>query len=152
MLNKYTDEIEINKLRDMYYNTGRSENGVAGSISDMDLSREFFHGKKVGSLHDIINNSTFDTGILYGEFEKISKGKYSIKKIYFEEDIPYCNYINNNQNKKIRFHSLHFIVWTKIFMKDMCKYKDLYYNEYVINIYRETKVFINKIKKIFCRH
>lgn len=149
LLNKYTNETEINKLRDMYYSTGRSKNGVAGSISDMDLSREFFNDKKVGSLHNIINNSTFDTGIFYGDFEKISKGKYSIKKIYFEEDIPYCNYINNNQNKKIRFHSLHFLVWTKIFIKDMCRHKDLNYNEYIINIYRETKVFANKIKKYF---
>ena len=149
LLNKYTSEIEINKLKDMYYNTGRSENGVAGSISDMDLSREFFSEKKVGNLYNIINNSIFDTGIFYGEFEKISKGKYSLNKIYFEDNIPYSNYIFDNENKKIRFHSLHFLVWTKIFIKDMCRYKNLSYNKYIINIYRELNVFKSKIKKIF---
>lgn len=42
LLFKYTNENEINKLKEMYYNTGRVSNGVAGSISDMDISREFF--------------------------------------------------------------------------------------------------------------
>ncbi len=149
LLNKYTSEIEINKLKDMYYNTNRINDGVAGSITDMELSIEFFSNKNVGDLSVITNDSLFDIGLYYHEeFERIKKGKYSFKKIYFEGNIPYCNYVNNSENKKIRFHSLHFLTWTKIFIKDMCKYKDLNYNEYIINIYREFKVFQNKIKKI----
>ena len=151
LLNKYTSEIEINKLKDMYYNTNRINDGVAGSITDMELSIEFFSNKNVGDLSVITNDSLFDIGLYYHEeFERIKKGKYSFKKIYFEGNIPYCNYVNNSENKKIRFHSLHFLTWTKIFIKDMCKYKDLNYNEYIINIYREFKVFQNKIKKILC--
>ncbi|WP_157159853.1 hypothetical protein [Brachyspira pilosicoli] len=148
LLNKYTSEIEINKLKEMYYNTDRVKNGVAGSISDMDLSREFFNNKEVGNLYNIVNDSIFDIGLFYGEFEKIVKGRYSLNKIYFENNIPYSNFIYHNNNNKIRFHSLHFLTWTKIFIKDMCNYKNLNYNEYVINIYREFKVFQNKIKKI----
>lgn len=148
LLNKYTSEIEINKLKEMYYNTDRVKNGVAGSISDMDLSREFFNNKEVGNLYNIVNDSIFDIGLFYGEFEKIVKGRYSLNKIYFENNIPYSNFIYHNNNKKIRFHSLHFLTWTKIFIKDAFRCKNLNYNEYIINIYREIKVFQNKIKKI----
>lgn len=149
LLNKYTSEIEINKLKDMYYNTNRINDGVAGSITDMELSIEFFSNKNVGDLSVITNDSLFDIGLYYHEeFERIKKGKYSFKKIYFEGNIPYCNYVNNSENKKIRFHSLHFLTWTKIFIKDTFKCKNLNYNEYIINIYREIKVFQNKIKKI----
>ena len=87
LLFKYTNENELNKLKDMYYKTDRVNNGVAGSISDMDISREFFSSVKepIGDLSEIVNDSIFDSAIVYGEseFEMLKKGKYKLKKIFF---------------------------------------------------------------------
>lgn len=109
LLFKYTNENEFNKLKDMYYKTDRINNGVAGSISDMDISREFFSRVKepIGDLSEIVNDSIFDSAIVYGEpeFEMLKKGKYKLKKIFFENKIPFCNYVLNGENKKIKFHS-----------------------------------------------
>lgn len=153
LLFKYTDEKEINKLKDMYYNTYRVNNGVAGSISDMDISREFFsnYNLPIGELSKIENNSIFDSAIVYGapNFEMLKKDKYEMKKIFFENNIPFCNYNDGTLNTKIRFHTLHFIVWSKLYMKKLYQNKDLNFNPYYINIYREFNVFKNKIKKIF---
>ncbi|WP_297296050.1 hypothetical protein [uncultured Brachyspira sp.] len=154
LLFKYTDEKEINKLKSMYYDDpNRLNNGVAGSISDMDISREFFSQTnfQVGNLSEIENDSIFDFAILYGSpnFEMLKKDKYEMKKIYFENDIPFCNYSKDGINKKIRFHSLHFLVWTKPYMKKLANNIDLNFNPYYINIYRELTVFKNKIKKLF---
>ena len=113
LLFKYTNENELNKLKDMYYKTDRINNGVAGSISDMDISREFFSSVKepIGDLSEIVNDSIFDSAIVYGEpeFEMLKKGKYKLKKIFFENKIPFCNYVLNGENKKIKFHSLHLL-------------------------------------------
>ena len=99
LLFKYTNENELNKLKDMYYKTDRINNGVAGSISDMDISREFFSSVKepIGDLSEIVNDSIFDSAIVYGapEFEMLKKGKYKLKKIFFENKIPFCNYVLN---------------------------------------------------------
>ncbi|MEI0525569.1 hypothetical protein R4K54_06535 [Brachyspira murdochii] len=153
LLFKYTDEKEINKLKDMYYNTYRVNNGVAGSISDMDISREFFSDfhLPVGNLSEIKNNSIFDFAIVYGapNFEMLKKDKYEMKKIFFENNIPFCNYNDGTVNSKIRFHTLHFVVWSKLYIKKLYQNKDLNFNPYYINIYREFNVFKNKIKKIF---
>lgn len=153
LLFKYTDEKEINKLKDMYYNTNRVNDGVAGSISDMDISREFFsnYHLPIGNLSEIENDSIFDSAIIYGSpnFEMMKKDKYEMKKIFFEDGIPFCNYNNGDINKKIRFHSLHFIVWSKLYIKTLYHNKDLNFNPYIINIYREFNVFKSKLKKIF---
>ncbi|ACN82865.1 hypothetical protein [Brachyspira hyodysenteriae] len=154
LLFKYTDEKEINKLKSMYYDDpNRVNNGVAGSISDMDLSREFFSNYQlpIGDLSEIENDSIFDSAIVYGapQFEMLKKNKYEMKKIFFENDIPFCNYHNDNINKKIRFHSLHFIVWSKLYIKKLSLNKDLNFNPYYINIYREFNVFKSKFKKFF---
>ena len=153
LLFKYTNEKEINKLKDMYYNTNRVNNGVAGSISDMDLSRDFFSNFNlpVGNLSEIENDSVFDSAIVYGEpeFEMLKKGRYQMKKIFFENNIPFCNYSKDKINKKIRFHSLHFLVWTKLYIKKLSENKDLDFNPYYINLHREFTVFKNKIKKLF---
>ena len=66
-----------------------------------------------------------------------------------ENNIPFCNYNDGTLNTKIRFHTLHFIVWSKLYMKKLYQNKDLNFNPYYINIYREFNVFKNKIKKIF---
>ena len=153
LLFKYTDEKEINKLKNMYYNTSRVNNGVAGSVSDMDISREFFSNFKlpVGNLTEIENDSVFDLAIVYGSenFEMLKKGKYEMKKIFFENNIPFCNYNKDNINKKIRFHSLHLLVWTKAYIKKLAYNKDLNFNPYYINIYRELNALKNKVKKLF---
>ncbi|MEI0531386.1 hypothetical protein R4I97_07485 [Brachyspira pilosicoli] len=153
LLFKYTNEKEINKLKDMYYNTNRVNNGVAGSISDMDLSRDFFSNFNlpVGNLSEIENDSVFDSAIVYGgaEFEMLKKGRYQMKKIFFENKIPFCNYSKDKINKKIRFHSLHFLVWAKLYIKKLSENRDLDFNPYYINLYREFIVFKNKIKKLF---
>lgn len=155
LLFKYTNETEINKLKDMYYKSERVNNGVAGSVSDMDISREFFSNIKepVGNLSHIINDSIFDSAIVYGapEFEMLKKGKYEFKKIFFENKIPFCNFILNGENKKIKFHSLHLLTWTKLYIKKLYDYKDLDFNPYFINIYREITAFKSKIKKILKR-
>lgn len=151
LLFKYTNENELNKLKDMYYKTDRINNGVAGSISDMDISREFFSRVKepIGDLSEIVNDSIFDSAIVYGEpeFEMLKKGKYKLKKIFFENKIPFCNYILNGENKKIKFHSLHLLTWTKLFIKKLSNCKDLDFNPYFINIYREFTAFKSKIRK-----
>ena len=151
LLFKYTNENELNKLKDMYYKTERINNGVAGSISDMDISREFFSRVKepIGDLSEIVNDSIFDSAIVYGEpeFEMLKKGKYKLKKIFFENKIPFCNYVLNGENKKIKFHSLHLLTWTKLFIKKLSNCKDLDFNPYFINIYREFTVFKSKIRK-----
>lgn len=151
LLFKYTNENELNKLKDMYYKTDRINNGVAGSISDMDISREFFSSVKepIGDLSQIVNDSIFDSAIVYGEpeFEMLKKGKYKLKKIFFENKIPFCNYILNGENKKIKFHSLHLLTWTKLFIKKLSNCKDLDFNPYFINIYREFTAFKSKIRK-----
>lgn len=153
LLFKYTDDKEIDKLKNMYYNTHRVNNGVAGSISDMDISREFFSNYKldVGNLSEIENDSIFDSAIVYGapQFEMLKKGKYEMKKIFFENNIPFCNYNENTINKKIRFHSLHFVVWSKLYIKKLASNIDLNFNPYYINIYREFTALRNKIKKYF---
>lgn len=151
LLFKYTNENELNKLKDMYYKTDRVNNGVAGSISDMDISREFFSSIKepIGDLSEIVNDSIFDSAIVYGEpeFEMLKKGKYKLKKIFFENKIPFCNYVLNGENKKIKFHSLHLLTWTKLFIKKLSNCKDLDFNPYFINIYREFTAFKLKIRK-----
>ena len=151
LLFKYTNENELNKLKDMYYKTDRINNGVAGSISDMDISREFFSSVKepIGDLSEIVNDSIFDSAIVYGEpeFEMLKKRKYKLKKIFFENKIPFCNYILNGENKKIKFHSLHLLTWTKLFIKRLSNCKDLDFNPYFINIYREFTAFKSKIRK-----
>lgn len=151
LLFKYTNENELNKLKDMYYKTDRINNGVAGSISDMDISREFFSRVKepIGDLSEIVNDSIFDSAIVYGEpeFEMLKKGKYKLKKIFFENKIPFCNYVLNGENKKIKFHSLHLLTWTKLFIKKLSNCKDLDFNPYFINIYREFTAFKSKIRK-----
>ena len=151
LLFKYTNENELNKLKDMYYKTDRINNGVAGSISDMDISREFFSSVKepIGDLSQIVNDSIFDSAIVYGEpeFEMLKIGKYKLKKIFFENKIPFCNYILNGENKKIKFHSLHLLTWTKLFIKKLSNCKDLDFNPYFINIYREFTAFKSKIRK-----
>ena len=151
LLFKYTNENELNKLKDMYYKTDRINNGVAGSISDMDISREFFSRVKepIGDLSEIVNDSIFDSAIVYGEpeFEMLKKGKYKLKKIFFENKIPFCNYRLNEENKKIKFHSLHLLTWTKLFIKKLSDCKDLDFNPYFINIYREFTAFKSKIRK-----
>lgn len=151
LLFKYTNENELNKLKDMYYKTDRVNNGVAGSISDMDISREFFSSVKepIGDLSEIVNDSIFDSAIVYGEpeFEMLKKGKYKLKKIFFENKIPFCNYVLNEENKKIKFHSLHLLTWTKLFIKKLSNCKDLDFNPYFINIYREFTAFKSKIRK-----
>lgn len=151
LLFKYTNENELNKLKDMYYKTDRINNGVAGSISDMDISREFFSRVKepIGDLSEIVNDSIFDSAIVYGEpeFEMLKKGKYKLKKIFFENKIPFCNYVLNGENKKIKFHSLHLLTWTKLFIKRLSNCKDLDFNPYFINIYREFTAFKSKIRK-----
>lgn len=151
LLFKYTNENELNKLKDMYYKTDRINNGVAGSISDMDISREFFSSvkKPIGDLSEIVNDSIFDSAIVYGEpeFEMLKKGKYKLKKIFFENKIPFCNYVLNGENKKIKFHSLHLLTWTKLFIKKLSNCKDLDFNPYFINIYREFTAFKLKIRK-----
>ena len=151
LLFKYTNENELNKLKDMYYKTDRINNGVAGSISDMDISREFFSRVKepIGDLSEIVNDSIFDSAIVYGEpeFEMLKKGKYKLKKIFFENKIPFCNYRLNGENKKIKFHSLHLLTWTKLFIKKLSNCKDLDFNPYFINIYREFTAFKSKIRK-----
>lgn len=151
LLFKYTNENELNKLKDMYYKTDRINNGVAGSISDMDISREFFSSVKepIGDLSEIVNDSIFDSAIVYGEpeFEMLKKGKYKSKKIFFENKIPFCNYVLNGENKKIKFHSLHLLTWTKLFIKKLSNCKDLDFNPYFINIYREFTAFKSKIRK-----
>lgn len=151
LLFKYTNENELNKLKDMYYKTDRINNGVAGSISDMDISREFFSSIKepIGDLSEIVNDSIFDSAIVYGEseFEMLKKGKYKLKKIFFENKIPFCDYILNGENKKIKFHSLHLLTWTKLFIKKLSNCKDLDFNPYFINIYREFTAFKSKIRK-----
>lgn len=154
LLFKYTNEKEINKLKSMYYDDpNRVNNGVAGSISDMDLSRDFFSNFNlpVGNLSEIENDSVFDSAIVYGgaEFEMLKKGKYQMKKIFFENNIPFCNYSKDKINKKIRFHSLHFLVWTKLYIKKLSENRDLDFNPYYINLHREFTVFKNKIKKLF---
>lgn len=153
LLFKYTNETEISKLKDMYYKSDRVNNGVAGSVSDMDISREFFSNIKepIGNLSHIINDSVFDSAIVYGapEFEMLKKGKYEFKKIFFENKIPFCNFILNGENKKIKFHSLHLLTWTKLYIKKLYECKDLDFNPYFINIYREITAFKSKIKKIF---
>lgn len=151
LLFKYTNENELNKLKDMYYKTDRINNGVAGSISDMDISREFFSRVKepIGDLSEVVNDSIFDSAIVYGEpeFEMLKKGKYKLKKIFFENKLPFCNYILNGENKKIKFHSLHLLTWTKLFIKKLSNCKDLDFNPYFINIYREFTAFKSKIRK-----
>ncbi|WP_302367481.1 hypothetical protein [Brachyspira aalborgi] len=151
LLFKYTNENELNKLKDMYYKTDRINNGVAGSISDMDISREFFSSVKepIGDLSEIVNDSIFDSAIVYGEseFEMLKKGKYKLKKIFFENKIPFCNYVLNEENRKIKFHSLHLLTWTKLFIKRLSNCKDLDFNPYFINIYREFTAFKSKIRK-----
>ena len=151
LLFKYTNENELNKLKDMYYKTDRINNGVAGSISDMDISREFFSSIKepIGDLSEIVNDSIFDSAIVYGEteFEMLKKGKYKLKKIFFENKIPFCNYRLNGENRKIKFHSLHLLTWTKLFIKKLSNCKDLDFNPYFINIYREFTAFKSKIRK-----
>ncbi|WP_300377878.1 hypothetical protein [Brachyspira sp.] len=154
LLLKYTDENEINKLKNMYYNDPyRVNNGVAGTISDMDISRDFFSNTNlsVGNLSEIKDDSVFDFGIVYGSpnFEMLKKDKYEMKKIFFENDIPFCNYNDENINKKIRFHSLHCLTWSKIYIKKLAENKNLNYNPYYINIYREFNVFKSKLKKNF---
>ena len=151
LLLKYSDKDKLYTLSDMYYNTDRCRNGVAGSISDMDLSREFFSNKDcLGNLSNIINNSTFDSSIVYGDplFEMIQKNKYKMKKIFFEYEIPYCNAYIDNYTKKIRFHSLHLLTWSKVYINRLSQYKNLDFNPYFINLYREFNVLKYKLKNI----
>ncbi len=150
LLLKYGDKNQLQSLSDMFYNTDRCRNGVAGSISDMDLSREFFSSRNnVGNLSSIINNSTFDSSIVYGDplFEMIEKNRYKMKKIFFENEVPYCNAFINDRIEKVRFHSLHLLTWTKVYINKLSKHKNLDFNPYFISLYREFNVLKSKLKK-----
>ena len=147
----YTKEENINYLKSLYFDTDRCSIGTAGSISDMDLSRMFFESTSfsVKNLSEIYNNSFFDSAIIYGDpnFEMIKKGRYTMKKVFFENEVAYCH-VCENPNLKIRVNSLHFLVWSKIYMKKILKCEDLNFNPIYINTYREFVVFYKKIKNI----
>ncbi len=91
-----------------------------GGINDIIILREFYNSKiaKVGDLEKIIDNSTYDNGILHSEgFEM----KNNMKRIYFENKIPYGKIKNG---KKIRFCCLHCQGPTKFYMKYFFKGKN----------------------------
>ena len=151
VIETYTNEECLNKFKTMYY-SGRHNEGVGGSISDMDLSRDFFSSSSF-SLFDLsypYNKSVFDCSIIAGRpsFKMKRKMKYEMKEIFFEDNIPYCLYMENNEYSKIKLNSMHFISHSKIYMKKIFKCHNLDFNPIYINLYRETCVLYNKIKKI----
>ena len=170
ILNFYTDENQLNKLKDMYYNTDRPSWGVAGTISDMTLSNMFFYNYKnksaIGDISTVINDSVFDytitttvfLNIIFDRYEvienlnydSITKSRYIVKDIFFDNGHAYCTYRNNDGTvvSNMRFHSLHFVVWTKALMKYAFHYKKIKLYPIRINIMREYKVFKTKLKKI----
>lgn len=149
IIDMYGKEENVNYLKSLYFDTDRCRNGTAGSISDMDLSRMFFDKTSFNTknLSEIYNNSFFDSAVVYGDpnFEMIKKGRYTMKKVFFENKVAYCN-IDEKPSLKIRVHSLHFLVWSKIYMKKIFKCKDLDFNPIYVNMYREFVVFYKKIK------
>ncbi len=159
LINTYTNKNEVDKLSNMYHSSGRASQGVAGTINDMILSDDFFSNyedqSEIGDLTKIVNGATFDYNVLipnvHVNYNSIKKSRYEVKEIYFDDKIAYCGYKNDSGEiePSVRFHSLHFVVWSKIFMKRIFNYKNMRLNPIVINISREYQVFIKKLKKLF---
>jgi len=152
VIETYRNEDRLNGLKNMYH-SGRHNEGVGGSISDMDLSRIFF-SKNSFSLFDIAqiyNESIFDCAIIYGRpsFKMKKKMKYEMKEAFFEDGILYCMYLQNNEYSKVKLNSLHFISYSKIYMKKIFKCHNLDFNPIYINLYREASVLYKKIIYIF---
>ncbi len=168
LITLYNDEKEFAKLKQIY-SDGKA--GIGNTISDMTLSNMFFANYKnqnyIGNLGLVYNNSMFDYNITTTRFldrdakgykilnkqyfDSISKSKYIIKNIIFDNNgHAYCKYKDGfgNELGNIYFHSIHFTVWSKIFMANAFAYKEIKLNDTFINIYREYKVFKSKIKKI----
>ncbi|MFA5125919.1 MAG: hypothetical protein WC462_02870 [archaeon] len=85
-----------------------------GGINDIKLFGKYFGlgRSRIGELDDIINDSTYDAGILI-EQNFVMEGK--IKKVVFENGIPY-GYLKISL-KKIRFCCLHLQGPAKFYMK-----------------------------------
>ena len=151
VIETYTNEERLNRLKNMYY-SGRHKKGQLGSMSDMDLSRDFFSSNSF-SLFDICNlynESIFDSAIISGHpsFKMKRKMKYEMKEIFFEDNIPYCMYLQDNEYRKLKLNSMHFISYSKIYMKKIFKCHNLNFNPIYINIHREASVLYKKIKKM----
>ena len=146
----YTNEKRLNRLKNIYY-SGRHNEGELGSISDMDLSRDFFSSSSFSlfDLSRIYNESVFDCSIIAGHpsFRMKRKMKYEMKEIFFEDNTPYCMYLQNNEYSKLKINSMHFISYSKIYMKKVFKCHNLNFNPIYINIHREACVLYKKIKK-----
>ena len=89
-------------------------------ISDMTFLKLFYDKNAlfIGNISDIVNGTTFDNRISSFEGGYVQNSrlfKKKMKKILFENKIPYCR--NIILQEKIRFHSIHFHGPTKYMMK-----------------------------------
>ena len=116
------------------------------AISDMTFLK-FFHDENpqlIGNVSDIVNDTTFDNRLTsceggYAANSRLLKNE--MKKIIFENKIPYCR--NNELQKMIRFHSIHFHGPMKYMMKYFFQENVHHYGNILLE---RTKI---KLRKIF---
>ena len=115
------------------------------AISDMTFLKIFCdeNPQSIGNVSDIINDATFDnriTSCLGGYAANSRLIKNEMKKILFENKIPYC--WNKTLHKKIRFHSIHFHGNMKYMMKYFFQENVNYYSDILLE---RAKIKLRKI-------
>jgi hypothetical protein len=114
--------------------------GVNGGICDMTLFGMYQKEMNVKTfdLCNIVANETFDENINSSDGYELNKG---IKNIKFINGEPHCKYIQND--KHIKFNSLHFQGDSKKLIKDFAILKKNHYKENIFSLLKR------KFKKIF---
>jgi hypothetical protein len=120
MLQEYFSNPEKSRFLDDMYADFINNKVCRFAITDMTMLK-IFHDENpqlIGNVSDIVNLTTFDNRITSCEGGYVANTrliKKEMKKILFENKIPYC--WNHALQENIRFHSVHFHGSTKYMMK-----------------------------------
>jgi hypothetical protein len=130
MIREYYTDQKKSQFLDNLHAILIEKKGCNGAISDMTFLKLFYdeNSQSIGFIEDIVNDSTFDNRVTTCEGGYINNSrlfKKRMKKILFENKIPYC--WNKTLQKNIRFHSIHFHGATKYMMKYFFQEKVNYY-------------------------
>ena len=148
LIQDYYSDPEKSRFLDetMYAKFLRREKGARFEVSDMTFLK-ILHDENpqlFGNVSDIVNGSTFDnrlTSCIGGWATNTRLIKDEMKKIIFENKIPYC--WNKALQKKVRFHSVHFHGPMKYMIKYFFQEKVNYYGDILIE---RAKI---KLRKLF---
>lgn len=118
------DLANYNKLISAYDNHKKSFK--SGGVCDMTFFKFFREDtqSKIGDSTGIIDNSTYDCGILMSNNGKnLFKTRFYLKKLIWQNDLPYGELISG---QKILLNTLHFQGRTKKYMKRILSHKNVF--------------------------